>query len=319
MTHTLKGRAIHGAPAPGDDNPAAPCIFCNKLVKHINDGGTAWMVGGRVRGKTNFYFYCGSPPCKEAEANGKDVWRCGCESDYLENIGDRCYGCGVDREHAVPYGDEAMASDETPPPKLTGRYCVLVVNEEGIFDAVIPVPDKDTGYRVAAQRIFEIWPGVGGGWKDFSHDALSAMRAFIGQKDWRGFCACFSEHVNLNTLDVRVMPLERVDLAVKPESTLPPPRLRVSDRNLVRRALWALRREVGARLSAGTRERLSLQISELKVTRWLDLDVEHAHRTISAVFSESQAERPDLWEHSAEPRRAMRFLRHHLNERKGSA
>lgn len=97
--YILDSRAVHGAPEKGDDLPAAPCIFCGEIIKHVNDGGVGWLLGAVVDGKANYYLYCLEQDCPiqklDAEENPPvgSIWRCGCQPDYVENVGDTCHAC----------------------------------------------------------------------------------------------------------------------------------------------------------------------------------------------------------------------------------
>lgn len=93
MSYTLEGREIPDA-APGDDVGRAPCIFCGRVIGHWNDGSVGWILGAIVDGKPKNFLYCDQPPCPKAlEEGDKDIWRCGCEYDYVENVGDECHMC----------------------------------------------------------------------------------------------------------------------------------------------------------------------------------------------------------------------------------
>ena len=103
MTYVLDGRGIgERKPFVPDAVPEAPCIFCGKQIKHFNDEGVGWLIGAVVNGKSEYYLYCDQPPCPEATANYADIWRCGCEPDYVENVGDLCASCGCTRAAAKP-------------------------------------------------------------------------------------------------------------------------------------------------------------------------------------------------------------------------
>ena len=111
--YTLEGRSVTGRPVPaGQDVAAAPCIFCGRVIKHMNDGGKGWLCGSVEEGEVREYLYCDQPACKPvkaAEKNGIVIWRCGCVADYVENVGTHCHACNCPREKAVPYD-----TDECP-------------------------------------------------------------------------------------------------------------------------------------------------------------------------------------------------------------
>ncbi len=111
MAYTLDGRQLSlFAPADhGDEVPAAPCIFCGVTCKHINDGGTGWIVGAMMARGPEHFLYHGSPNCggyaEDVRANPPhgSLWRCGCEADYVENVGAHCHACGKTRHDCAEY------------------------------------------------------------------------------------------------------------------------------------------------------------------------------------------------------------------------
>lgn len=113
MSYTLEGRALTEAPE-GREVARAPCIFCGRVIGHFNDGGdhhedgdgVGWIVGAVVDGKPKEFLYCDQPPCAAVKNGGYDaIWRCGCVSDYVENVGDTCAACLCSRENAAPMPD----------------------------------------------------------------------------------------------------------------------------------------------------------------------------------------------------------------------
>lgn len=115
MSYTLHGRQISlfQPPEPGEEVPAAPCIFCGVACKHINDGGTAWVVGAMMDRGPEHFLYHGSPCCEGHAQDTRDnpphgsVWRCGCEPDYVENVGAHCHACGEPRAQCAAYPSAA--------------------------------------------------------------------------------------------------------------------------------------------------------------------------------------------------------------------
>lgn len=98
MSYVLEGREVPETP-PDRCVGQAPCIFCDKLIGHLNDdGGTGWLLGALVGGEPKWYLYCNALPCADSD----DIWRCGCEPDFVENVGERCHCCLCHREDAVP-------------------------------------------------------------------------------------------------------------------------------------------------------------------------------------------------------------------------
>jgi hypothetical protein len=98
--YTLAGRAIPEQASEGKEVAAAPCIFCGKLIEHVNDGGPGWILSAVVDGQARRYLYCDVPPCDKVHYD--EIWRCGCVADYVENIGDQCGACWRRRADAVP-------------------------------------------------------------------------------------------------------------------------------------------------------------------------------------------------------------------------
>lgn len=95
--YTLKGRALPADPSILE----APCIFCGELAKHINAGGNAWAVNGCLDGAPRVFLYH-DHGCTLFRDGA--IWRCLCESDYIENVGPRCVACGT---IAPPEGKDA--------------------------------------------------------------------------------------------------------------------------------------------------------------------------------------------------------------------
>lgn len=102
--YTLAGRAALGESAHG------PCIFCGTMLTHVSDGGNGWLLGAVVDEETQFFMYCRSNRCGErayatkAEPPYGPIWRCGCEADYVESVGEWCHMCHRPRSSPVPYG-----------------------------------------------------------------------------------------------------------------------------------------------------------------------------------------------------------------------
>ena len=137
MSYVLEGRALGPKPPLDSDREldSAPCIFCGRLIEHINDGGVGWCVGAVVDGRREYFLYCSDGgECSEHVADAEEfpphgsVWRCGCSADYVENVGDRCAACGIHRIHAVPYPShiecpecdgDLMATESGGPPWMT--------------------------------------------------------------------------------------------------------------------------------------------------------------------------------------------------------
>lgn len=109
---TLEGRAVPDEePENGDSVARAPCVFCGRVIGHVNDFRD-WrrdeyigcVAGSLVGGEVQHFLYCNEPPCPEREAAedaGQGVWDCSCE-DYraFDVIGERCHVCGRTRAEA---------------------------------------------------------------------------------------------------------------------------------------------------------------------------------------------------------------------------
>ena len=102
VPYTLAGREIPGlAACDQSELPPAPCIFCARLIQHVNDGGSGWLLGAVVDGESRAYLRCNEGPCSRVSAPW--IWRCGCVANYVENVGDRCHQCRRLRSEAEPY------------------------------------------------------------------------------------------------------------------------------------------------------------------------------------------------------------------------
>ncbi len=56
VPYTLAGREIPGlAACDQSELPPAPCIFCARLIQHVNDGGSGWLLGAVVNGESRAY------------------------------------------------------------------------------------------------------------------------------------------------------------------------------------------------------------------------------------------------------------------------
>lgn len=93
--YKLPGNSIEEAAQQGVLQ--APCIFCGKKIKHFNDGGVGWLLGAVVFGGVRTYLFCEQPACEAVERNYDQIWRCGCVSDYVENVGETCHACKRER------------------------------------------------------------------------------------------------------------------------------------------------------------------------------------------------------------------------------
>lgn len=110
MSYTLLGRDIQAATERLSQEerrtraiPSVPCIFCGEIISHLNDGGVGWCLGAMVDGKELSYLYCNQPPCEAAEKFEHLIWRCGCECDYVEMVGEFCTSCHRPRRDALPW------------------------------------------------------------------------------------------------------------------------------------------------------------------------------------------------------------------------
>jgi hypothetical protein len=102
IPYVLAGRAIPDGPAPdGLEVHPARCIFCGTLLRHVNDGGDGSIVNAVIGGIARRYMRCNERPCSLTSEPW--IWRCGCTSHYIENVGDHCGGCERHRRLARAY------------------------------------------------------------------------------------------------------------------------------------------------------------------------------------------------------------------------
>ena len=106
MPYVLDGREVPER-CEGRNVGEAPCIFCGRTIGHYNDemdNCVGWLLGAVVNGESKEFLYCDQPPCVEVKVHGygKAIWRCGCVSDYVENVGDICHACRRPRAEAIP-------------------------------------------------------------------------------------------------------------------------------------------------------------------------------------------------------------------------
>jgi hypothetical protein len=102
ITYVLTGREIPHEQAPdGLEVHPAPCIFCGTLLRHLKDGGDGSIVRAVVDGVAHRYMRCNERPCSSASAPW--IWRCGCMSQPVENVGEYCGVCGRHRRLARAY------------------------------------------------------------------------------------------------------------------------------------------------------------------------------------------------------------------------
>ena len=103
MAYILKGREVKT-----EKGKKSPCIFCGRYIEHVNEGGTACFVNAFFEGKARTYAYCNEDRCPQIEADSdyeRSMWRCGCVSDYIENIGETCVNCKRIRDDAIAPSD----------------------------------------------------------------------------------------------------------------------------------------------------------------------------------------------------------------------
>ena len=102
VPYVLAAREIPaGQPPDGMEAHPARCIFCSRVLHHVNDGGDGMIVNAVVDGVARQYLHCNEGPCSEASASW--IWRCGCATDYIENVGDYCGACRRHRRLARPF------------------------------------------------------------------------------------------------------------------------------------------------------------------------------------------------------------------------
>lgn len=129
MAYILKGREL---PKGTGDDAIAPCIFCGTSIRHVNGGGTGCYLSAVVDGKAQYFVYCNDPPCPQIQADykhEKSIWRCGCETDYVENVGETCAACGRARRDAVPVGVETLLNRYETRVYVPIQYLIDVVAE----------------------------------------------------------------------------------------------------------------------------------------------------------------------------------------------
>lgn len=102
LPYTSAGREMpdRAACSRSDVSPA-PCVFCGRVIRHFNDGGTGWLLGAVVDGESRIYLRCIEGRCYRASAPW--IWWCGCSGRHVENVGGRCHRCGRPRHEAEPY------------------------------------------------------------------------------------------------------------------------------------------------------------------------------------------------------------------------
>jgi hypothetical protein len=113
LPYTLAGCEIPDLPVRDEcDVHPAPCLFCGRMLEHVNAGGIGGIVGALVDGESRTYLRCNEGPC--ATASAPWVWWCGCAPDYVENVGDHCHDCRRPRYEAEPYDRvECLVCGET--------------------------------------------------------------------------------------------------------------------------------------------------------------------------------------------------------------
>lgn len=140
--YTLAGNQLALYAKDAYEVPPAPCIFCGKKVKHINDGGHGFLVHALLEGEAQQFLYHASPVCTAVKQYGRELWRCGCTPDYIECVGLHCPACDNPRHlcppssstQSCPKCERDLAADETFPGVIVYRCpCKWV----GYYDAVL--------------------------------------------------------------------------------------------------------------------------------------------------------------------------------------
>jgi hypothetical protein len=123
MAYLLKGREL---PDKWSDDVERPCIFCGRVVKHVNGGGTACIVNGLDdHNEPQGYFYCNEGQCPQIKADQtyeKSIWRCGCCDDYIENIGATCVECGSEKARPQAVNGEPQNMVSAAPMMLVSKF-----------------------------------------------------------------------------------------------------------------------------------------------------------------------------------------------------
>lgn len=96
-------------PPPGRTVAEAPCVFCGKRIKHIDDcreagdNAVGCVAAGLVLGERQYYLYCNDPCCQERVFQslvGRGVWMCEETGESFDVVGRRCPYClRLKREH----------------------------------------------------------------------------------------------------------------------------------------------------------------------------------------------------------------------------
>jgi hypothetical protein len=92
-------------PIGDEPEPQAPCIFCGKVIGHINDckevndNHVGCVAGAIVDGEVKHFLYCNDPICPEHQAArdaGEGITDCSCEDyrAYDVVVGYNCHVCG---------------------------------------------------------------------------------------------------------------------------------------------------------------------------------------------------------------------------------
>lgn len=76
----------------------AACVFCGKIIEHVNEGGVGCIAGSLELGHISYHLYCNDPICMErllAENSGCGVKTCSCEGYHMYDVlGSHCHICG---------------------------------------------------------------------------------------------------------------------------------------------------------------------------------------------------------------------------------
>lgn len=107
MAIVFDGRAIpNDASGNYDEFPSASCVFCGKMVQHVDAGGVACIAGAFVDGAVRHFYYCNEREgcCGDrktgvgrtrTDEDWDRLWECG--DCCVDNLTTDCHDCGKPR------------------------------------------------------------------------------------------------------------------------------------------------------------------------------------------------------------------------------
>jgi|6_EtaG_2_1085325.scaffolds.fasta_scaffold35959_3 hypothetical protein len=158
-----------------DDAPYGlemPCYFCGTQLTHVDEGGDGWIAldSSRESGGQDVLYCNGGCPVDGGVGPGPSdkqvgqvrlpprVWRCTCESDFIENVGPECALCGA--EANVAEMDYRLWSQGWSNPEADA----IVVRIEASAVVTIDVDEmaRVMGWRRLPQILWGLWQGAHG-------------------------------------------------------------------------------------------------------------------------------------------------------------